>query len=201
MEFSLLNKQTIQCTMTEEEIAGYGLDKQAIFKNDGRVQDFFRQVMHQAQQATGFTGQRGNVMVHAAFLPDELLKITFSVDSAREGHAQNESVRKPKWKTGGNPGLAENFTTAVFKSKDIASVARFCRQMPAMPKTWMYKYQGNYFLLAKIHALTPRQKAALFCLADEYVDENCYTPGIAAFLKEHGTCVIAENAAEILGGL
>ena len=79
MEFIVLDRQTIQCVMTEAEIADYGMDRQAIYENDKRTEDFFRKIMKKAQQETGFRKKRGDITVHASFLPDELLKITFFI--------------------------------------------------------------------------------------------------------------------------
>ncbi len=73
MKFSVLDKQTIQCIMTEAEFADYGIEKEALFQNDGRVQEFFREIMQQAQENTGFNKKEGNVAVHASFLSDESL--------------------------------------------------------------------------------------------------------------------------------
>ena len=78
MEFSVLDKQTLQCVMTEAEIADYGMDKHAIYQNDARAADFFKQIMQKAQQETGFIRQGESIAVHAAFLSDESLEITFS---------------------------------------------------------------------------------------------------------------------------
>ena len=55
MVFSVLDKQTIQCVMSEKEIADYGMDKRTIYQNDARTADFFREIMNRAQQETGFT--------------------------------------------------------------------------------------------------------------------------------------------------
>ena len=52
MVFSVLDKQTIQCVMSEKEIADYGMDKRTIYQNDARTADFFREIMNRAQQET-----------------------------------------------------------------------------------------------------------------------------------------------------
>ncbi len=188
MKFSVIDKQTLQCIMTEEEIAHYGMDRRALYRNDGRVQDFFRQIMQRAKQETGFAKERGDVAVHASFLSDELLEITFSL---RQADAENN----------GPVGEALDVRTAVFKAKGIADMAAFSRQAPAAPDASLYRYKEQYFLLVSVAALGQRQTAQLFHCAEEYVDEICCAPGIAAFLKEHGTPIIAENAIRLLRSL
>ena len=81
MEVSILNEQTIQCILTEAEMADYGMDKQALLQNDERTRDFFKRIMRQAEVETGFVKRRGNVAVHASFLSDESLEITFFINT------------------------------------------------------------------------------------------------------------------------
>lgn len=189
MEFSVLDKQTIQCVMTEKEIADYGMDKKAIYKNDEKVRDFFRLIMQRAEQEAGFRKQPGDVAVHAAFLPNESLEITFCVD-----HRQCQTMRMEEeaaWE-------AEGGQTAVLKSKSLAHVMRFCRHLQQDMGTGLYKYRGVYFLLADIRDYDAHSLAALLSLADEYMDGACYTEGIAAFIKEHGECIVQKDAARVL---
>ena len=93
------------------------------------------------------------------------------------------------------------FSIAVLKSKELMNIAAFCGKTGSRLKAALYKYRGGYFLLADISRCQVREIAQLLCLADEYVDEICYTKSIAAFLREHGQCVIKENAAAVLGNL
>ena len=192
MEFSVLNKKTVQCIMTEKEIADYGLDKKAIYKNDARVEDFFRQIMKRAQKETGNKKERGDVAVHATFLSDESLKIIFITEN-------EASVLDPQQHL--QAGLDVGMGMAVFKSRCLSHLIDFCAQAPVGLQSWLYKYRDVYFILADISAYTQRQTAVLFTLADEYVDAVCQTESIAAFLMEHGVCMIAEHAVEQLGKL
>ncbi len=181
MEFSVLNKQAIQCVMTQKEVADYGLDKKALFKNDERVQEFFRSIMQRAERETGVSKIKGNIMVRASFLADEKLKITFLFE-----------------KTDAWP---QQVKTAILKSRDLMHLAAFSRHAPKGLKTWLYKYRGVFFLLADIRAYSLYETAVFYTLADEYVDAVCHTEGIAAFLKEHGVCMVSKNAIDVLGDL
>lgn len=208
MEISVLDQQTIQCIMTEEEIADYGMDKKTLFQNDGRVRDFFRQVMQRAQQETGFTRGYGNVAVHAAFLSDESLEITFSVSNispqqkgkSQISKLQRQQIPAGRDRTGGQDEIPK-IDTVIFKSKDLMSLIVFCSKVQAALQAQLYQYKGGYFLLADCSRYEMRQLASLFTIADEYVDAVCYTPSIAAFLREHGKCVIEKSAVGILGRL
>lgn len=208
MEFSVLNKQTVQCVMTEAEVADYGMDKKLIYQNDDRVREFFRRIMRRAEQETGFSRERGSIMVHASFLSDESLEITFSTDTS---HGTAEDIFDvTNQKTGNKSSGMKNesqtmrqkgISLAVFKSKQLANIMDFCVTAPKDLRSWLYKYNNVYFILADICSYSIHETAVLFNLADEYMDGICYTNGITAFLMEHGTCMIEEHAVGILGQL
>lgn len=190
MQFSVLDKQTLQCVMTKAEAADYGMDRKAIYKNDKRAEDFFRKIMRRAQKETGFIKRQGHIAVHAAFLSDESLEITFSV--GKKEPLLDESEAGP---------YAAAVSAAVFKSRELDHMIRFSRNLPGELETCLYKYRDVYFMMADIRDYGVYETAVLICLADEYMEEICYTNSIAAFLKEHGECIIEKNAAERLGKL
>ncbi len=203
MEVSILNEQTIQCILTEAEMADYGMDKQALLQNDERTRDFFKRIMRQAEVETGFVKRRGNVAVHASFLSDESLEITFFINTKpkKSLHGKKKPAEDDRAEI-----AAAGIATAVLKSKDLMSMIAFCQraymgQADAGLRTWLYKYKNIYFLLADLQPYDLHKKAVFFNLSDEYMDGVCHTEVIAAFLREHGLCIVSERALEVLGGL
>ncbi len=187
MEFSVLDKQTVQCVMTEEEIADYGMDRRAIYQNDERAVDFFKQIMQRAEQETGFVKSGKQIAVHAVFLSDESLEITFSA-GAEQNNEQAEQI-------------AKEMETAVFKTENVMHLLAFCRNAPKGLVASAYVHEGVYFLLADVREYGVRETAMLFYAADEFMDGVCYTKSIAAFIREHGECVADGDAVEVLGGI
>ena len=217
MEFSVLDKQTLQCGMTEAEIADYGMDKHAIYQNDARAADFFKQIMQKAQQETGFIRQGESIAVHAAFLSDESLEITFSLSQDEAEWMRQTKQDQIKWrqrekekeervhelerKNRQAEQTAAQMETAILKCNSLIHVIEFCKKAPAKLKAYLYEYHGVYFLLADVRDYGVRDTAMLFNLADEYMDAICYTKSIAAFLQEHGKCIVEEHAVEVLRAL
>lgn len=214
MEVSVLDKQTIQCVMTEKEIADYGMDKHTIYQNDARTADFFRQVMHRAQQETGFVKKGKSVAVHAAFLADESLEITFSVDTGRMDAAQEGAELETAGRGSFQPAAAmpgtswqesadpmRGLETILLKSAKLDTMADFCRRAHFRKNTDLYAGLGDYFLLADVKGYQVHDAAALLFLADEYMDGAYGKKSMAAYIKEHGKCMIKGNAAEVLSSL
>lgn len=195
MEILVLDKQTIQCVMTEAEIADYGMDKTTIWQNGARAEDFFRQIMKRAQQETGFEKNGGKIAVHAAFLSDESLEITFSVNPkewAQTAQAERSEQEAQAVRT------AVEMEAAIFKCRSLDHMIEFCKKAPAGLEASLYRYQNVYFMLADVQTHGPHEIARLFIYADEYMDEICYTKSIAAFIQEHGKCMVSEHAVRVL---
>lgn len=193
MEISVLDKQTIQCVMTEAEIADYGMDKNTIWQNGARAEDFFRQIMKRAQQETGFDKNGGQIAVHAAFLSDESLEITFSVNEWMQTAQAERFAREAQ-----AVQTAVGMETAVFKCKSLDHMMEFCKKAPAGLDGSLYLYQNVYFMLADVREYGAHEIAVLFNFADEYMDGICYTKSIAAFIREHGRCIAPEHAVSVL---
>lgn len=206
MEFSVLDKQTLQCVMTEAEIADYGMDRHAIYQNDARAVDFFKQIMQKAQQETGFIKNGGQIAVHAAFLSDESLEITFSVgpDGAKWTEVEEETEQREKelqQKASQTEQITAEMDTAILKSKSLIHMIEFCEKVSAGISASLYEYHGVYFLLVDVRDYGVHDTAVLFNIADEYMDGICYTKSIVAYIREHGRCIARENAVQILGSI
>lgn len=198
MEISVLDKQTIQCVMTEAEIADYGMDKNTIWQNGARAEDFFRQIMKRAQQETGFEKNGGQIAVHAAFLSDESLEITFSVnpkDWMQTAETERTVQEAQAVQT------AVEMETAIFKCRNLDHMMEFCKKAPAGLEGSLYVYQNVYFMLVDVRDYGAHEIAVLFNYADEYMDGICYTKSIAAFIREHGRGMVSEHAVSVLRSL
>lgn len=189
MEFAVIDRRTLQCVMSAEEIEAYGMDRKKLFKNDEKVREFFSHIMKKTEEETGYYKSEGDVAVQASFLPDESVEITFCV--AKE----NSFCRKGKEES------PVSVQTVIFKCKSLPNLMEFCRQMAISPQARLLRYRSFYYLLADLEAYEPYDVAVLFNLADEYVDEICYTRSIVACLLEHGTYMIGQDAIERLRSL
>ena len=192
MEFAVIDRRTLQCVMSAEEIEEYGMNRKELFKNDEKVKEFFSVIMNKTQQETGYYKTNGDVAVQASFLPDESVEITFCVgveNSFRKRKAQIEEQEEIS---------RVSLGTVIFKSRNLPDMMDFCRQMSVVPQAELYVYRGIYYLLAQLEGYDPYEIAVLFNLADEYIDAVCYTQSIVACLREHGSCMLEENAAMTL---
>lgn len=94
MDFQRIDKNTVQCHMTEEEMNEYGFEIEDFFTNQEKSREFLEQIVERAEEEVGYEVESGMISMQLMRLPDNSLMITFS-DRGEEGlqgmlqHLQN----------------------------------------------------------------------------------------------------------------
>lgn len=94
MDFQRIDKNTVQCRMTEEEMNEYGFDIEDFFTNQEKSREFLEQIVERAEEEVGYEVESGMISMQLMRMPDNSLTITFS-DRGEDGiqnmlhHIQN----------------------------------------------------------------------------------------------------------------
>ncbi len=94
MDFQRIDKNTVQCHMTEEEMNEYGFQIEDFFTNQEKSREFLEQIVERAEEEVGYEVESGMISMQLVRLPDNSLMITFS-DHGEDGlqnmlqHLQN----------------------------------------------------------------------------------------------------------------
>lgn len=94
MDFQRIDKNTVQCHMTEEEMNEYGFEIEDFFTNQEKSRAFLEQIVERAEEEVGYEVESGMISMQLMRMPDNSLMITFS-DHGDEGlqnmlhHLQN----------------------------------------------------------------------------------------------------------------
>lgn len=94
MDFQRIDKNTVQCRMTEEEMNEYGFEIEDFFTNQEKSRAFLEQIVERAEEEVGYEVESGMISMQLMRMPDNSLTITFS-DHGDEGlqnmlhHLQN----------------------------------------------------------------------------------------------------------------
>lgn len=94
MDFQRIDKNTVQCHMTEEEMNEYGFEIEDFFTNQEKSREFLEQIVERAEEEVGYEVESGMISMQLMRLPDNSLMITFS-DRGEDGlqnmlhHLQN----------------------------------------------------------------------------------------------------------------
>lgn len=78
MDFRRIDKNTVQCRMTEEEMQEYGFQIEDFFTDQDKAREFLEQLVERAEEEVGYEVESGMVSMQLMRMPDNSLTITFS---------------------------------------------------------------------------------------------------------------------------
>ena len=79
MEFQRIDKNTIQCRMTEEEMNEYGFEIEDFFSpNQEKSREFLEQIVERAEEEIGYEIEGGLVSMQLMRMPDNSISFIFS---------------------------------------------------------------------------------------------------------------------------
>lgn len=152
MDFQRIDKNTVQCHMTEEEMNEYGFEIEDFFTNQEKSREFLEQIVERAEEEVGYEVESGMISMQLMRLPDNSLMITFS-DRGEDGlqgmlqHLQNLAGM-----------IDESAVEAVMNSlKDDLSD----RNRPAIPDVHMSENLDNLNKIGK-SGLSDEEKRAAY---------------------------------------
>ena len=78
MRFKRVDKSTVRCIVSQDEIEERGLKIEDLIRNGDKAQEFLNEVVDMAEEEIGFKMTSGVQAVQAAFLPNHDIVFTFS---------------------------------------------------------------------------------------------------------------------------
>ncbi|MCF2642083.1 adaptor protein MecA [Roseburia hominis] len=218
MRFKRVDKSTVRCIVSQDEIEERGLKIEDLIRNGDKAQEFLNEVVDMAEEEIGFKMTSGIQAVQAAFLPNHDIVFTFSDNAKSMGMDQaidqlkdllsedvtlkdsnyveiSEESVEPEGKT---DALGERLITIFFRSLD--ATCTFCKRFPgfAFPMERLYKCEQKYALILDTADLGKEEMEAIRLQAAEYA-QSIVMSGFRAYdIMEHQKCLIAQNAVQCL---
>ena len=92
MKFKRVDKSTVRCIISQNEIEERGLKIEDLIRNGDKAQEFLNEVVDMAEEEVGFKMTSGIQAVQAAFLPNHDVVFTFSdnVENIGMNHALDQ---------------------------------------------------------------------------------------------------------------
>ena len=225
MKFKRINVDTVRCIVSETELNENGLQMDDFLHYFGKTEEFLRKIVSLAEEEVGFKVQGGPLSVQVAVLPEHLLALTFSerpdnnilnilqnlksaVDSLSGLGKKNEEDAEEAGQgdTKDRDTLVEGFNKRLyilgFKSMDqiIDYACSIVLEEPVVSSVYRLQEHGttSYFLLIERNGLGDKEICRVISASVEFMDDASANIHKAAYLAEHGTCVIQKDALEIL---
>ena len=222
MRFKRINMDTVRCIVSETELNENGLQMDDFLQNDGKTEDFLRKIVSMAEEEVGFKVQGGPLSVQVAVLPEHLLALTFSerpdhnilnilqnlksaVDSLSglgkkyEEEADGDSGKEADTLI---DGADQRLYILKFDSMDqiITYAKSIVLEEPVVSSVFRLQGHGSnsYYLLIERKGLGDKEICRVISASVEFMEDASSDLYKAAYLAEHGTCVLKKDALEIL---
>lgn len=214
---------TVRCIVSETELNENGLQMDDFLQNDGRTEEFLRKIVSMAETEVGFKVQGGPLSVQVAVLPEHLLALTFSerpdnnimnilqnLKSAVEG-LSGLGQRFDEDEDDGRRGLDEDTLVEGFDRRlyilgfqDMDQIITYAKSIvleePVVSSVFHLQEHGtdSYYLMIERNGLGDKEICRVISASVEFMEDASADIHKAAYLAEHGTCVLKKDALEIL---
>jgi len=226
MRIERVDDKTVKCYLTHEELEEYDIDYKDFIMRSEKAKEVVQEIIEQAEEEVGYKPPKFAFDLQIMMLPDEGLVLTFSEKEPtdfKEGEQILECLRDMKQilqqaKAGvsntdkQNPAIpvqevakkeaAKRPEEAVFAFDKISTVMKYATVLPANLRvhSTLYQLEDVYYLhVRKGNASYERYSRA--CIqAMEFASLFTAQQDRLLFLREHGECLIAEQALKKLRG-
>lgn len=222
MRFKRINMDTVRCIVSETELIENGLQMDDFLQNDGKTEDFLRKIVSMAEEEVGFKVQGGPLSVQVAVLPEHLLALTFSerpdsnilnilqnlksaVDSL-SGISNRSGENEEDSDAGDQDTLVESCDRRLYilEFPNMDQIITYAKSIvleePVVSSVFRMQEHGssNYYLLIERNGLGDKEICRVISASVEFMRDASSDMHKAAYLAEHGTCVLRKDALEIL---
>ena len=205
MRFKRINVDTVRCIVSETELIENGLQMDDFLQNDGKTEEFLRKIVSMAE------------------VPEHLLALTFSerpdsnilnilqnlksaVDSlSGMGNRIGENAEEEQEEQDPDTlveGCDKRLYILEFKDMDqIISYAKsIVLEEPVVSSVYRIREHkmSSYYLLIERNGLGDKEICRVISASVEFMKQASSDMHKAAYLAEHGTCVLQKDALEVL---
>ncbi len=222
MEFKKIGDRKFQCRLNAEDLVDNNISLDDFFNNDTeKIHDLLEVIMEEAQRNIGVT-LNGDVMsLQLAPLPDHSILLTVSsgkddfgsmlkrvgesfdklglpVEDKTDSESEKEAAPKDKV----NTKKPVTVNTGVFRIADFGDFEQLCQ---SSARTWgvtnaLYKdeSENTYYLVLHKGRCSEEKYRSLLNLIMEYGEFDSSKEERAAFIKEHYSVIIGNNAINVV---
>lgn len=221
MKFKRISTDTVRCIVSETELNENGLQMNDFLQNDSKTEEFLRKIISMAEEEVGFKVQGGPLSVQVAVLPEHLLALTFSertdhnilniLQNLKAAVESLSGLGKQAGESGdeismGEDTLVEGVDKRLymlrFQSMDqIITYAKSVKlEEPVVSSVFRLSEHGttSFYLLIERNGLGDKEICRVIGASVEFMEDASSDIHKAAYLAEHGTCVLQKDALEIL---
>lgn len=211
MVFKRIDKDTVRCILTEQDMIDNGLEIEDFFKDKDKVHDFLENIVEQAREEVGYEMKTGMLAMQVMPLPNKGLAITFSENTENSFSSVLEQIKEFAGDTGISPQDFDDVKSdkklkkldgRLYEFASMKDVESFCMSVPEekVNKSILYKNEenGKYYMIIRKGKLSKKIYDSLCFLAIEYAKLVSDNPAVLANWQEHHEPMVKKNAIGII---
>ena len=211
MNFKKIDRSTIKCYVSNEEMEAYGITVEELMTDKGKARKFINYLLEQARDEIGQIEINSMMTIQIQTIRDKGLLLTITSNfwselprELKESliESMEEHLHQVEYEEGGEDldGELENADRAVFLFQTLDDVLTLCRFAPKEKRicSSLLKDQGQYYLCLWEPG-KDREEFHRFCtMAMEYGTLYCAEKKRILLLQGRAECLIEVNAVEKL---
>lgn len=223
MDIKRISDNQVRCAITEKEIAEMGFDIDEIIGNTDETQKFMRVLLEKIEEQDVIDIGLLSPMVRAELLPDHSMNIIFGGITEEDKKnmfdkvlemmerlndrisAEALSAETLSEETSSEEAMSADvfneYTPFALEFDSLDKIIRMSKQFfdkKEIPQSELYKMGENYYLLMDLGYVSKIKLRPFAFAAVEYNGRHIATDAGLAYIREHGKCIIKENAISSL---
>lgn len=207
MKYKKINDATVQCIVSADDMAEYGLALSDIFERSERGEEFLRVIIERAHDEVGYQISGGNIAMQITPLKNDGLVVTFTDERPADFRGMLQHIKEAL------QSLSEELTeeeAAASRTYDdnrrmfvFASLHQTMQYAATIPNTYsvkshLFKEGEDYYLILEKNRLSYKSFNKISAQAVEFGNLIAVSEERLQYLEEHGECLIRNRAVSKL---
>jgi len=203
MKFSRVDKDTVRCIITEEDMKEYGLNIEDFFNDKGKSREFLESIVEQAEKEVGYRVKNGVLAIQIMPLPQNSLAITFSENGSKNFMDIFEHIKDVGEVSGEFKNIDINQPILnIYKFESLKNVEQYCCAITIdkvfTSKLYKDEKDNSYYLIINKGRLAAETYETVCDRALEFAVYVSDSFIYAAHCEEHYTCLIKKKAINVM---
>lgn len=206
MKYKKINDATVQCIVSADDMAEYGLALSDIFERSERGEEFLRVIIERAHDEVGYQISGGNIAMQITPLKNDGLVVTFTDEQPADFRGMLQHIKEALQSLSEELAEQETAPQAVDENRRMfvfATLHQIMQYTAAIPSTYsvrshLFKEGEAYYLVLEKNRLSYKSFNKICAQAVEFGNLIALSEERLQYLEEHGECLIRNRAVSRL---
>ncbi|MCM1268888.1 MAG: adaptor protein MecA [Bacteroidales bacterium] len=206
MKYKKINEATVQCIVSADDMAEYGLALSDIFERSERGEEFLRVIIERAHEEVGYQISGGNIAMQITPLKNDGLVVTFTDERPADFRGMLQHIKEALQSLSEELSDQEEAARLFDDNRRMfvfASLHQAMQYAAAIPNTYsvkshLFKEGEDYYLVLEKGRLSYKTFNKISAQAVEFGNLIAVSEERLQYLEEHAECLIRDRAVSRL---